>query len=90
VEFRYLGAPWVKALEPLAPTLPYDLAVTDGGAPAAELGKITAPVLILGGRNSPPWFQRSVADQAAPPPARSSGCSTASITTPPSRASPRS
>jgi pimeloyl-ACP methyl ester carboxylesterase len=59
------GAPWVRALEPLTPTLPYDLAVTAGGIPAAELAKVTAPVLILGGRNSPAWFQRSVAEQAA-------------------------
>jgi pimeloyl-ACP methyl ester carboxylesterase len=59
------GAPWVAALEPLTPTLPYDIAVSDGGVPAAELAKITAPVLILGGRNSPAWFQRSVAEQAA-------------------------
>ncbi len=62
------GAPWVKALEPLTPTLPYDIAVTSGGVPAAELGKITAPVLIVGGRSSPPWFQRSVAEQAAATP----------------------
>ncbi len=62
------GAPWVTALEPLTPTLPYDLAVTAGGVPAAELGKITAPVLILGGTNSPGWFQRSVADQTAATP----------------------
>jgi pimeloyl-ACP methyl ester carboxylesterase len=62
------GAPWVTALEPLAPTLPYDLAVTAGGVPAAELGKITAPVLILGGSNSPAWFRRSVAGQAAATP----------------------
>jgi pimeloyl-ACP methyl ester carboxylesterase len=59
------GAPWVTALEPLAPTLPYDLAVTAGGVPADELGKIDAPVLILGGGNSPAWFRRSVAEQAA-------------------------
>ena len=57
--------PWVKALEPLTPTLPYDIAVTDGGVPTAELARITAPVLVLGGSNSPAWFQRSVADQAA-------------------------
>jgi len=62
------GAPWVTALEPLTPTLPYDLAVTVGGVPAAELRKITAPVLILGGNNSPAWFQRSVAEQAAATP----------------------
>ncbi len=62
------GAPWVKALEPLTPTLPYDLAVSAGGVPTAELGKITASVLILGGKNSPGWFQRSVAEQAAATP----------------------
>jgi pimeloyl-ACP methyl ester carboxylesterase len=62
------GAPWVKALEPLTPTLPYDLAVTAGGVPTAELAEITAPVLILGGSNSPAWFQRSVAEQAAATP----------------------
>jgi len=56
------------ALEPLARTLPYDLAVTAGGAPAAALGKITAPVLILGGSSSPAWFRRSVAEQAAATP----------------------
>jgi pimeloyl-ACP methyl ester carboxylesterase len=57
--------PWLKALEPLTPTLPYDILVTDGGVPAAELAAITVPVLVLGGTNSPAWFQRSVADQAA-------------------------
>ncbi len=62
------GAPWVAGLEPLTPTLPYDLAVTDGGVPASELARITAPVLILGGKNSPGWFQRSVAEQAAATP----------------------
>ncbi len=61
-------APWVTALEPLTPTLPYDLAVTAGGVPAAEFGKIAAPVLFLGGKNSPGWFQRSVAEQAAATP----------------------
>jgi pimeloyl-ACP methyl ester carboxylesterase len=61
------GAPWVAALESLAATLPYDLAVA-GGVPTSELGRIAAPVLILGGRNSPGWFQRSVAEQAAATP----------------------
>lgn len=59
------GAPWIKGMEALTPTLPYDLAVTDGGIPVTELATITAPVLVLGGKNSPAWFQRSVADQAA-------------------------
>jgi len=61
-------APWVTALEPLTPTLVYDLAVTAGGVPTTELAKITAPVLMLGGANSPAWFQRSVAEQAAATP----------------------
>ena len=59
------GAPWVAALEPLARTLPYDIAVTDGGVPVGELSTINAPVLIMGGGNSPAWFRRSVAEQAA-------------------------
>lgn len=59
------GAPWVKDLEPLTPTLPYDIAVTDGGVPVAELAAITAPALIVGGGQSPAWFRRSVAEQAA-------------------------
>jgi pimeloyl-ACP methyl ester carboxylesterase len=59
------GAPWVKDLEPLTPTLPYDIAVTGGRVPTAELGKITVPALILGGGNSPGWFRRTVAEQAA-------------------------
>jgi len=58
-------APWIKDLAPLTHTLPYDIAITDGGVPVQELAKITAPVLILGGGNSPDWFQRSVAEQAA-------------------------
>ncbi len=62
------GAPWVNALEPLTSSLPYDLAVTAGGVPTTELANITAPVLILGGANSPGWFQRSVAEQAAATP----------------------
>jgi pimeloyl-ACP methyl ester carboxylesterase len=59
------GAPWATALEALTPTLPYDLAVATGGVPVAELAKIPAPVLALGGANSPAWFRRSVAEQAA-------------------------
>jgi pimeloyl-ACP methyl ester carboxylesterase len=58
-------APWVAGLEPLARTLPYDLAVTGSGVPAEELARIDARVLIMGGNNSPDWFRRSVAEQAA-------------------------
>jgi pimeloyl-ACP methyl ester carboxylesterase len=61
-------APWVAALEPLARTLPYDIAVTDGGVPTEELKNIDVPVLIIGGGNSPAWFRRSVAEQAAATP----------------------
>ena len=58
-------APWVTALEPLARTLPYDIAITAGGVPADELAKIAIPVLVIGGGNSPAWFRRSVAEQTA-------------------------
>jgi pimeloyl-ACP methyl ester carboxylesterase len=58
-------APWVADLEPLARTLPYDIAVTAGGVPAGELAKIDIPVLVIGGGNSPAWFRRSVAEQTA-------------------------
>ena len=58
------GAPWAKDLEELAHTLPYDLAVSAGGVPTADLAKITVPVLILGGTDSPGWFRDSVASQA--------------------------
>ena len=64
-------APRVTDLEPLARTLPYDLAVTAGGVPAAELGKITAPVLILGGSNSPPGSAARSPSRPPPPRARS-------------------
>jgi pimeloyl-ACP methyl ester carboxylesterase len=57
--------PWFAAMEPLTPTLPYDIAVTGGGVPTAELAAITVPALVLGGGNSPAWFQRTVAEQAA-------------------------
>ena len=59
------SAAWVTALEPLARTLPYDVALAREGLPADELPRITAPVLIMGGANSPAWFRRSVAEQAA-------------------------
>lgn len=58
-------AAWVAALEPLARTLPYDIAVAAGGVPTDELANVDIPVLVIGGANSPAWFQRSVAEQAA-------------------------
>ena len=48
-------------LQALAHTLPYDLALTgDQGIPVDYLAKITVPVLVLGGANSPDWFRRTV------------------------------
>jgi pimeloyl-ACP methyl ester carboxylesterase len=63
------STPWFAAMEQLTPTLPYDIELTDGAVPTAELARITVPVLVLGGAKSPAWFQRSVADQAAAIPA---------------------
>jgi pimeloyl-ACP methyl ester carboxylesterase len=60
------GSSMWAGLEAVAHTLPYDLAVTgDQGVPADELAKITVPVLILGGGNSPDWFQQTVEATAA-------------------------
>jgi len=58
------GAPWLAGLAAFTPTLPYDIAVTDGGVPVAELARIGIPALVLSGADSPDWFRRSVADQA--------------------------
>ncbi|MGA7418450.1 MAG: alpha/beta hydrolase, partial [Acidimicrobiales bacterium] len=47
------GPTWSR-FEAIAHTLPYDLAITgDQGVPVADLAKITVPVLVLGGANSP-------------------------------------
>jgi pimeloyl-ACP methyl ester carboxylesterase len=59
-------SPMWAGLEALAHTLPYDLAIAgDQGIPADELAKITVPVLILGGANSPEWFKQTVEATAA-------------------------
>jgi pimeloyl-ACP methyl ester carboxylesterase len=52
-------------MDALTPRSPYDLAVAAGGVPHRRAGEIPAPVLVLGGANSPAWFRRSVADQVA-------------------------
>jgi pimeloyl-ACP methyl ester carboxylesterase len=59
--------PMWPGLEALAHTLPYDLAVVaaDQGIPADDLARITVPVLILGGGNSPDWFRQTVEATAA-------------------------
>ena len=55
------GSPAWPGLEAMSHTLVYDLALTgDQGVPVDVLGKITAPVLVLGGANSPEWFHRTV------------------------------
>jgi len=55
------GTPMWAGLEGLTHTLPYDIALTgDRGVPAEDLAKITVPVLVLGGGNSPDWFHRTV------------------------------
>jgi pimeloyl-ACP methyl ester carboxylesterase len=66
------GAPFWAGLEAMTHTLPYDLALTAyQGVPADELARITVPVLVLGGANSPDWFRQSVqATTAAIPGAR--------------------
>jgi pimeloyl-ACP methyl ester carboxylesterase len=54
-------SPWWAGLEALTHTLPYDLALSgDQGIPVDYLAKITVPVLVLGGANSPDWFHRTV------------------------------
>ena len=59
------GSPAWPALEALAHTLPYDIALTgDQGVPAS-LGAIAMPVLVLGGGTSPDWFHRTVTETAA-------------------------
>jgi pimeloyl-ACP methyl ester carboxylesterase len=59
------GSPAWPALEALAHTLPYDIALTgDQGVPAS-LAAIAMPVLVLGGGTSPDWFHRTVQATAA-------------------------
>lgn len=54
------------AMQALAPTLAYDLAVVDGGAIRTErLGSITTPVLFLDGAISPGWARDAVRIAAA-------------------------
>jgi pimeloyl-ACP methyl ester carboxylesterase len=55
------NSPMWAGLQALTQTLPYDLALTgDQGVPVDDLAKITVPVLVLGGANSPDWFHRTV------------------------------
>jgi pimeloyl-ACP methyl ester carboxylesterase len=55
------NSPMWAGMEALAHTLHTDIAVCrDQSLPTGELGKITVPVLVLGGANSPEWFRRTV------------------------------
>ena len=58
---RMENSPMWPGLQAFAHTLPYDLALAgDQGIPVDYLAKITVPVLVLGGANSPDWFRRTV------------------------------
>jgi len=59
------GPEW-PALEALAHTLPYDLTICgDQWIPAGRMAKISVPAHILGGGDSPAWFQETVRAVAA-------------------------
>lgn len=62
---RLENSPAWPALQALAHTLPYDLALGGEGIPVDYLAKITVPALVLGGAASPEWFQRTVEATAA-------------------------
>jgi pimeloyl-ACP methyl ester carboxylesterase len=58
-------SPMWPALEALAPTVPYDLALTGDGQAPERLAAITVPTLALSGEDSPRWAQNSVEAVAA-------------------------
>ena len=62
---RLENSPAWPALQALAHTLPYDLALGGEGIPVDYLAKITVPALVLGGEKSPEWFRRTVEATAA-------------------------
>jgi hypothetical protein len=56
------ASPAWAALEALAPTLPYDLAICrDNLMPADRLATIRVPTLVLSGGDSPAWARNAVA-----------------------------
>jgi pimeloyl-ACP methyl ester carboxylesterase len=83
-------APWVTALEPLTPTLPYDLAVTAGGYQRPSWPRSLCPSSSSAARTA--RAGSSVQSPNKPPPrqARSSRCLTDTTTTRHPRHSPRS
>jgi pimeloyl-ACP methyl ester carboxylesterase len=58
------SSPWWPRLEAMVHTVLQDIAVTGKEVPAGELAKINVPVLVVGGQNSPGWFQRTVRETA--------------------------
>jgi len=62
---RLENSPAWPALQALAHTLPYDLALGGAGIPQDYLATITVPALVLGGEKSPEWFRHTVQATAA-------------------------
>jgi pimeloyl-ACP methyl ester carboxylesterase len=61
------GPGWLRMCE-LAPTLVYDLTLTDGGrVPVERLAHIGVPTLVLAGGDSPPWGRALVGGRARGP-----------------------
>lgn len=56
--------PWWPGMVGLAPTLPYDFALTEG-APPHRLAAVGGPVLLLVGGESSPWMAAAVSAVAA-------------------------
>lgn len=60
------GAPYWAHMEAFAPTLSYDIRLSNGGAPPLErLARVPAPVLALAGADSPAWAQEGARAIAA-------------------------
>ena len=60
------SSPYWPRMESLAHTLPYDIAVCNGGVvPADRLARLELPVLALAGGNSPDWARTAVQEIAA-------------------------
>lgn len=55
--------PWWAGMVGLAPTLPYDFALTDG-APPERLAEVGGPALLLVGGTSSPWMTSAVSATA--------------------------
>lgn len=58
-------SPWWPGMVALAPTLPYDFALTDAGVPADRLANIVAPTLVMAGGESPEWIRARAVEVAS-------------------------